>query len=118
MRLYSTEPGDSSWAPVAGILAVMVVVLLMGYFFWYAPSQQTNAASPTHNVTINTPASPSSAPSTIVMPSTQGPAGAPGNAGPSGPAGAPGSPGSPGPAGSPGQPGNSNDNGGSTGGGQ
>ena len=117
MSVNSSEPSDSGWAPIAIVLTVLVVALLMGYFFWYAPSQQTNAASPTRNVTINTPASPSSAPSTIVMPSTQGPAGAAGSAGPSGPAGAPGSPGSPGPAGSPGQSGSSSDNG-STGGGQ
>lgn len=85
MRFYSREEGDSAWAPIAIVLTVVLVVMCIGYFAWYAPSQ-TQANSPTVNV--NTP-STSPPPTTVVVPSpgTQGAAGPSGN---SGPAGAPG----------------------------
>lgn len=111
MRLYTRDvDGESNWAPVAIIMTILVAVLVLGYFLWYAPSQ--TAAGPTHTINVNTPA-PQSSPSTIVMPSTPGPAGAQGPQGTSGPAGAsgaagsPGSPGEPGPAG---KSGNTSDN--------
>jgi len=107
MSTYSREPGDYGWAPLAIGLTVVLAVLLLGYFFWYAPSRIA-ATDTTHNITVNTPSSPSS-PSTVVVP-TQGPAGSPGPAGASGPSGAPGAPGAAGPAGSPAPSGGSTDN--------
>jgi hypothetical protein len=89
MRLYTREvDGESTWAPVAIVMTVLVVVMLLGYFFWYGPAQ-TGAAQPA-TVTVNTPASPQSSPTTVVVPSP-GPAGAngaTGATGASGPAGA------------------------------
>lgn len=109
MRIYSTDSGDSSWAPVAIVMTILVVALVMGYFFWYAP-QRTTAAGPTHTVTVNTPAAPSQpGPATIVVPSSQGPTGATGSTGPSGPAGAAGAAGAPGSPGEPGPTGKSGD---------
>jgi len=112
MPLFYTRDvveGESSWAPLAVIMTVLVVALLCGYFFWYAPSR-TVVAAPSHDVTVTAPGP--SAPSTIVIPSSPGPSGAPGSpgpAGPSGPAGSPGAPGSPGSPGEPGQPAKSGD---------
>ncbi|MEP6756557.1 MAG: hypothetical protein ABJA67_13710 [Chthonomonadales bacterium] len=120
MRFYTTDEGDANWAPVAMIMAVLVIALLMGYFFLYAPSQQT-AVAPTVNV--NSP-SPTDRPSTtIVLPGQKGETGdtgktgntgntgatgAPGGTGTTGDTGdkgTPGAPGAPGAPGSPGQPG-------------
>src|SRR5437868_13214899 len=89
--------GESSWAPLAIVLTVLVVALLLGYFFWYAPAGPV-AAGTTHDITVTTPAPPSG-PNTIVVPGSPGPAGAPGPSGPAGPSGAPGAPGAPGPSG-------------------
>jgi len=104
MRIYSTEPGDSVWAPLAAGLVVVVVGLLLGYFFWYAPNQvsATSRQSVTH-VTVNTPAQ--SSPGTTVVVPSPGPAGPTGSSGPAGPAGASGSPGATGAAGDQGSPG-------------
>lgn len=109
MRFYTREvDGDSNWAPIAIVMTILVIALAMGYFFWYAPSQNTVAA-PTHTVVVNTPAPAQSGPSTVVIPSSPGPTGATGSTGPSGPAGAAGAAGSPGSPGEPGQPGKSGD---------
>src|SRR6266700_3000314 len=91
------ETSDSGWA-VAIILIVLVVALLFGYIFWYAPGQTTTVERP--NVTVNTP--PSAPQNNVVAPTPgpQGPAGAPGPAGPSGPSGQPGPSGPAGPTGS------------------
>ncbi len=84
MRIYTNENGDSTWAPIAIIMTVLVVALGLGYFLWYAPTQ-TAVVTPTHEVVVNAPAAPTpSAPTTVIIPPTQG---APG------PAGAPGAPG-------------------------
>ena len=104
MRIYTREEGDSAWAPMAIIMSILVVGLLLGYFFWYAPSQ--TVVTPAHDVNVYTPSAPAqttpvqAAPTTIVVPGTPGPAGAPG---------APGSPGRPGRPGEPGMPGDKGD---------
>ena len=110
MRFYTRDvvEGESSWAPVAIIMSVVVVAMLMGYFFWYAPSQ--TAAGPNHSVTVNNPAPAQSGSTTVVMPSSPGPTGATGSTGASGPAGAAGAPGSPGSPGEPGQTGKPGEN--------
>ncbi len=101
MRFYTTESGESNWAPIAVIMTVLVVVMAMGYFFWYVPSQAVPVA--THDVIVNnpTPSAPST-PTTVIIPSSPG---VPGPKGDSGPKGSPGAPGSPGASGSPGSPG-------------
>ena len=115
MRFYTRDvDGDSNWAPVAIVMTILVVVLVMGYFFMYAPSQST-LAGPTHTVTVNTPASPTqSVPTTVVLPSTPGPAGATGAAGSTGPSGPAGEPGASGASGAPGAPGPTGKSGDST----
>ncbi len=119
MRFYTRDviEGESNWAPVAIIMSVVVVAMLMGYFFWYAPSQ-TNAG-PNHSVTVNNPSPAQSSPSTIIMPSSPGQTGATGQtgaAGPAGASGAAGSPGSPGETGATGKSGDTTDNSSSGGG--
>ena len=54
MRFYTTESGDSNWAPIAVIMTVLVVVMAMGYFFWYVPSQ-VPAGGVTREVIVNNP---------------------------------------------------------------
>jgi hypothetical protein len=110
MRFYSTEPGDSSWAPLAIIMTVAAVALAMGYFFLYAPNQTVAATRPadTH-ISVTTPAQ--SNPGTTVVVPSPGPAGAPGRTGAAGPAGAPGAPGTPGEPGTPGAPGETGETG-------
>src|SRR5438067_5993587 len=84
MRIYTREDGESTWAPIAIIMTVLVVAMGMGYFFWYAPSE-TVVVAPTRALVVNTPAAPASAaPTTIVVPSSPGPAGAPGATGATG----------------------------------
>ncbi len=101
MRFYTTESGESNWAPIAVIMTVLVVVMAMGYFFWYVPSQVP--VTPTHDVIVNnpTPTAPST-PTTVIVPSSPGAPGPKGDSGPKGSPGAPGAPGSPGPEGRPG----------------
>src|SRR5438477_12854310 len=65
--------GESSWAPLAIVLTVLVVALLLGYFFWYAPAGPV-AAGTTHDLTVTTPAPPSG-PHTMVLPGSRGHAG-------------------------------------------
>jgi hypothetical protein len=103
MRFYTRDDGDTAWAPVAMILAVVVVVMLFGYFAWYAPSH-TVVGAPTPTVTVNTPGASAQPSTTVVVPSAgtpgpAGPAGASGASGAAGPAGASGAAGEPGPAG-------------------
>jgi hypothetical protein len=104
MRFYTTESGDSNWAPLAIIMTVAVVALTLGYFFLYAPNQTVAAtrSADTH-ISVTTPAQ--SNPGTTVVVPSPGPAGAPGRAGAAGPAGAPGAPGTTGETGAPGAPG-------------
>jgi quinol-cytochrome oxidoreductase complex cytochrome b subunit len=45
---------DSSWAPIAIILTVVVIALLMGYFLWYNPNPNTVVAE-RPNITVNNP---------------------------------------------------------------
>ena len=108
MRFYTRDvDGDSTWAPIAVVMTVLVAAMVMGYFFWYAPSQGS-AAGPTHTVTVNTPAPSQTSPTTVVVPGTPGPVGADGAkgaAGKDGTAGADGAAGAAGAAGSPGEPG-------------
>ena len=99
----SSNSGDNTWAPVAIVLGVIVVALLLGYFLWYAPSQNVVATTPTDvhiNVTNPNPA-PTAPSNPVIVP---GPAGAPGRDGAPGAAGQPGAPGA---AGQPGAPANS-----------
>lgn len=114
MRFYTRDDGDSSWAPIAIVMTVLVVALGMGYFFWYAPSQ-TVVVTPTRDVVVNNPATPApSAPTTIVMPSSPGQTGATGATGAKGQAGtdgAPGAEGAEGARGRTGDPGKSEDKG-------
>lgn len=115
MRFYTREvDGESTWAPIAIIMTVLVVVMAMGYFLWYAPSQ-SRAGGPDHTVTVNNPAPAQSSPQTIVMPSTPGPSGEKGSTGATGATGATGSEGAAGAAGAtgdtgaPGKPGEPTD---------
>lgn len=94
MRIYTRENGESGWAPVAIIMTALVVVMAMGYFMWYAPSQRV-AATPTRDVIVNTPASAAPpATNTVVVPGPAGAQGATGTAGAAGADGADGAPGS------------------------
>ena len=117
MRIYTTESGQTNWAPVAMVMTALVVVMVVGYFIWYAPTQNTTQTP--QNVTVNT-RNPAPSRTTVVMPSTPGPAGATGETGAKGrtgaegssgsdgaqgESGAPGADGAPGAAGAPGQPG-------------
>jgi hypothetical protein len=114
MRIYTREDGDSNWAPVAIIMTVLVVVMAMGYFFWYAPSQSVVVA-PTREVIVNNPTTPApSAPNTVVFPSSPGQTGATGATGARGQSGTDGAPGAAGAEGAPGRtgdPGKSDDKG-------
>src|ERR1041385_467556 len=120
MRIYTREDGESTWAPIAIIMTVLVVAMGMGYFFWYAPSQ-TVVVAPTRDVVVNTPPAPaSSTPTTIVVPSSPGQNGAPGATGATGATGAkgqtgtdgaPGAEGAEGARGRTGEPGKSDDKG-------
>ena len=104
MDVHTTEvveTGDSGWAPIAVVLAIIVVALLAGYFLWFAPSQTQAGNTP---VIVNQPSpAPNPPPSTIVVP-TPGPSGAPGPSGPAGPSGPSGPAGAPGATGAPGAP--------------
>jgi hypothetical protein len=99
MSVYTREPSESGWAPVAIILTIVVVALLLGYFLWFGPTQVVTTERPT-NVTVTNPPPTTSNPVVVPVPGPQGPAGP---AGPSGPAGAAGPSGTPGAAGAPGQ---------------
>ena len=57
MRFYTTESGETAWAPIAVIMTVLVVVMAMGYFFWYVPSQ-VPAGGVTREVIVNNPVPP------------------------------------------------------------
>jgi hypothetical protein len=87
MSVHSHEPGDTIWAPIVIILMVLVVVLLLGYVFWYSPGQMS-AAPPQTNIRVTPPAP--AAPSPPVFVPTPGSPGPPGPAGPAGPPGPPG----------------------------
>lgn len=88
MPIYVQKEGESTWAPVAIVMTVLVAAMAMAYFMWYVPPQ--NALPATRDVIVTTPQQQP----TIVVP------GAPGPAGPAGAAGAPGAAGAAGAAGS------------------
>lgn len=91
MPIYVRENGESDWAPVAMILTALVVVMVIGYFVWYAPAHSV-AVSRGRTVIVNTPAAvapPST--TTVVMPGSTGAAGPAGANGADGADGAPGS---------------------------
>lgn len=96
MPIYVQKEGESTWAPVAIVMTVLVVAMAMAYFMWYVPSQ--NSLAPGRDVIVTTPAQPGP---TVVVP------GAPGPAGPAGAPGASGAPGAPGAAGAAGAAGSS-----------
>ena len=82
MEVHTHDSSDSGWAPIAVVLAILVVALLAGYFLWYAPANiQANPSPP---VTINTPAPVTSPPNNTIVVPTPGPSGTPGPAGPPG----------------------------------
>ena len=105
MRFYTTESGESNWAPIAVIMTVLVVVMAMGYFFWYVPSQ-VPAGGVTREVIVNNPApSAPSTPTTVIIPSSPGAPGPKGDTGSKGQKGATGAPGIDGADGAKGKPG-------------
>jgi len=107
------ETSDSGWA-VAIILVVLVVALLFGYIFWWAPTA-TPVVEPRTNVNVTAPNPPNNV--VVPTPGPSGPSGPAGPSGPSGPSGAPGPSGPSGPSGSPGASGSSGPTGGTSGGG-
>ena len=108
MRFYTTESGETAWAPIAVIMTVLVVVMAMGYFFWYVPSQ-VPASGVTHDVIVNNPApsapSAPSTPTTVILPGSPGAPGPKGDTGSKGQTGSAGTPGIDGADGAKGKPG-------------
>ena len=88
------DDGSLAWGTLAVVLVAVFVLLLVGYFAWFLPSQQVAPQTTIINTTPREPGTP-------------GPAGAPGVTGAPGTMGAPGATGAtgttaPGPAGAPG----------------
>ena len=105
MRFYTTESGETAWAPIAVIMTTIVVVMAMVYFFWHVPSQ-VPVGGVTHEVIVNNPApSTPTTPSTVIIQGAPGPNGAKGESGNKGPTGATGTPGINGADGARGKPG-------------
>ncbi len=58
------QAADSSWATVVAILLVIIAILLIGYFAWWAPSRQsvTVIRTPEEAPAQPAPSGPPSAP--------------------------------------------------------
>ena len=99
MPVIYRDDGSVAWGMIAIFLVVLIVIVLVGYFAWWGPSQTvvTNPAPVTTVPNINVTPPPSyPAPSVVPVPGPAGPSGSPGAPGPAGPSGAPGAPGAPG----------------------
>ena len=98
MSNYVEDPSSgerSAWTMLVVILVLIIAVMAIGYFAWWAPSRQTTVDVPQPAVTTPGPQQPPA-------PAAPGPSGMPGPSGAPGPSGPSGEPGPSGPSGEPG----------------